>query len=106
MLFLIISPKNFLAFMWSIIRNTNLTVLDINNYMLRKFQEAGPGVSSELTRTRLLCCSITEALKQNSPERFKEVAFAYACHPGLFILFLKMGKIQPVCLQFLYVYCL
>ena len=86
--------------MWSIIRNTQLSVLDITLYMLKKVEEAG--LTSHLSRTRLLSCVITEALKQNSPQRFKEVAFSYAVHPGkLFSIWIKNEFISAVCLQFL-----
>ena len=87
--------------MWTIIRNTQLPVLSITLYMLKKIEEAE--LTSQLSRTRLLSCIITEALKQNSPQRFKEIAFSYAVYPGkLFICpFYKKGaKNLPLCLQF------
>ena len=87
--------------MWSIIRNTQLSVLDITLYMLKKVEEAG--LTSHLSRTRLLSCVITEALKQNSPQRFKEVAFSYAVHPGKLFIWIKNEFNSPVCLQFLFV---
>ena len=81
---LLLSPEIFKAFMWTIIRNTQLPVLSITLYMLQKIEEAE--LTSQLSRTRLLSCIITEALKQNSPQRFKEIAFTYAVYPGkLFI---------------------
>ena len=88
---LLLSPEIFKAFMWTIIRNTQLPVLSITLYMLKKIEEAE--LTSQLSRTRLLSCIITEALKQNSPQRFKEIAFSYAVYPGkLFICsFYKKG---------------
>ena len=79
---LLLSPEIIKAFMWTIIRNSQLPVLSITLYMLKKIEEAE--LTSQLSRTRLLSCIITEALKQNSPQRFKEIAFCYAVYPGKF----------------------